>query len=145
MGLFDALAGQAAAQMPQGYDPASPTQAQIQQAAQASAMQGSAPGLRAMTNDQLANMSNSDLMDMRNRFNGQQWAQDLVAPYEHRAWAREHSGSPISAAIEAVAVPAYQAAKAMGVMHGRTPASSQELTQGWAGVIDGLLNQLGAR
>jgi len=87
---------------------------------------------------QMANMSHAQLYAMRQ--NAPKDAQSLIGPYEHQAFAREFAQeSPISAAISLpFAIPAYTAAKALGLQKTRSPASLDEIIQGYKGLAQGL-------
>lgn len=69
---------------------------------------------------------------------------ELLAPMEHRAFAREWSQEdPLRAGLSLpFAVPAYTAAKAAGLMDARSPASIEEIMAGYHGMFEGLLNAL---
>jgi hypothetical protein len=83
-----------------------------------------------------------DLMQMRAQ-TADPAQQALLAPYEHRAYAREEvAANPLMAPVYAAMVPGYQALKLLGV-GARTPASWSELGQGWLGTIEGLKQGLG--
>lgn len=89
----------------------------------------------------LSRLSWSDLMDLRNKYQGNQSAQDWIAPYEHRAWAREQvSQNPLLAPVYAAAVPAYQLYKlATDSNDGMTSKPSlRHLAEGWRGTGEGL-------
>lgn len=67
--------------------------------------------------------------------------QARLAPFEHRAFAREFvRDNPVRNALSlGVAIPAYTAAKALGIIKGtRSPASLEEVKQGYKGVGEGL-------
>jgi len=66
--------------------------------------------------------------------------QEELAPAEHRAFAREFAQeSPFTAAVSLpFAIPAYTAAKALGVVSARSPASTREMSQGFIGLLEGL-------
>lgn len=65
-------------------------------------------------------------------------SQAAIAPYEHQAYARETvAADPKQALIMALAIPGYQALKAV-VGRSRTPPSWQQVIQGYAGVGQGL-------
>jgi hypothetical protein len=67
--------------------------------------------------------------------------QNLLAGYEHRAFAREATAqNPLLAAPIAVATPMYQAAKLLGVTDARSDPSWGQMGQGLLGVGEGLLN-----
>ena len=63
-----------------------------------------------------------------------------IAPYEHRAFAREYvEENPVTGAIGlAVAIPGYQAAKAVGATGSRTGVDSKQMVEGYKGVAEGL-------
>jgi hypothetical protein len=64
--------------------------------------------------------------------------QALLAPFEHRAYAREEVASnPLMALPYAAMVPGYQILKLLG-KGARTPPSWDELGQGWLGTLEGL-------
>jgi hypothetical protein len=95
----------------------------------------------------LANKSLDELMFMRAQAGKDMNAQQQIAPYEHRAWAREVVGqNPLMALPYAVMIPGYQAAKAVGLLqsndpnHPTTRPSWEQLKQGFTGVGEGLLN-----
>ena len=65
--------------------------------------------------------------------------QAQIAPYEHQAFAREQTErNPLAAAGLAVGIPGYALAKLLGVQHGRTPASWDEVAGGYRGIGQGL-------
>lgn len=66
--------------------------------------------------------------------------QEMLAPQEHRAFAREWvQENPLVAVPSlAVATPAYAIAKQLGLMSGRTKPSLYQVGQGYAGILDGL-------
>lgn len=65
--------------------------------------------------------------------------QNKIAPYEHRAFAREAvADNPLMAVPLAVAIPAYQASKALGLEKSRSEASTEQVTQAYTGVGEGL-------
>lgn len=87
--------------------------------------------------DDFENMSWSDLYQLRSKTKDP-LQQALLAPYEHRAYAREQvAENPAMAPFYAAAVPAYQAFKSL-YGTSRTPASLNQVTQGWTGVGEGL-------
>lgn len=85
-------------------------------------------------------MSHADLYALRGSLAPNDPRQAELAPYEHRAFAREWTqDSPWIAPLSlAFAVPAYTAAKATGFQKARSPASWSEIGQGYAGIYDGL-------
>lgn len=66
--------------------------------------------------------------------------QKHIAPYEHRAFAREYvEENPITGAIGlAVAIPGYQAVKATGATGSRTGVDTKQMVEGYKGVGEGL-------
>jgi hypothetical protein len=71
--------------------------------------------------------------------------QGMLAPAEHRAFAREFTReSPLRAAVSLpFAIPAYTAAKALKLHPSRSPASFAEIGAGYAGLWEGLQELLG--
>lgn len=86
----------------------------------------------------LAAMSHAELYTKRAKAPKDE--QDKLAPYEHRAFAREFAQeSPVKAAVSLpFAIPAYTAAKALGVQKARSGASMEEMKQGFIGLAEGL-------
>ena len=91
-----------------------------------------------MAAQELAGMGQHELQTLR-KGKGPR-TQARVAPFEHRAYAREYvrDHGIKGAASLAVAIPAYSAAKALGIVKARTPASLEEMKQGFIGVSEGL-------
>ena len=99
---------------------------------------------------QLSNMSSSDLMNLRTKFVGM--PQDrIIAPYEHQAFARESvKENPLIALPMTLGIPLYQLGKATGLsdLSGytnintgeTTPASMGQLLHGFKGIGEGLYN-----
>ena len=87
-------------------------------------------------------MSWQQLQDLRDKNAGDQQSQQELAPFEHRAYAREAVvNNSLNALKFAFMIPGYQAAKAVGALDSdasTTPASFDQLTQGFAGIGDGL-------
>jgi len=78
-------------------------------------------------------VSNVQLQWLRNQYPANDYMQGILAPYEHQAFAREAaSEGPGGAAAMTVAVPAYAAAKGLGIVGGRS--GSDALTQILAGL-----------
>jgi hypothetical protein len=92
------------------------------------------------TPDQMAKMSHADLYNARR---GQaQVMQAMLAPYEHRAAAREATQQdPMMALSYGVAAPGYQIYKALGFGDSRSGADLNQLKQAYIGIIEGLLNR----
>lgn len=97
----------------------------------------------------LASMSHSQLTAMRNQTTDP-LAQALIAPYEHRAYAREtvQSDPGIAPLMSAVLIPGYQAFKGLGLGTNdgdnipRTPPSWEQFKQGQIGTGEGLYEAL---
>lgn len=101
---------------------------------------------------ELGGLSHADLSRMRRDFADNQVMQSMLAPFEHRAFAREWTAeNPMVAAPSlAAAIPLYYAAKnpvLMGaaqklglVGEGATPASLEQMKQSYQGVGEGLWN-----
>ena len=92
-------------------------------------------------------MTWQQLQDLRDKNAGDQQMQQQLAPFEHRAYARESvAENPLNALKFAFMIPGYQAAKASGVLDSdasTTPASFDQVTQGFAGISDGLKENYG--
>lgn len=87
--------------------------------------------------DVLAKMPWSDLYQLRLRHPDPE-LQARIAPFEHRAYARETvSEDPLKAPVMAMAVPGYQLLKTF-VGKSRTRPSMDQVTQGLRGVGEGL-------
>jgi hypothetical protein len=83
-------------------------------------------------------MSHSDLYQARSKYPEQQ---NELAPYEHRAFAREWAQeSPVMAGLSLpFAIPAYSIYKALGLSDSRSQPSLDEVIQGYKGLGEGLL------
>jgi hypothetical protein len=69
-------------------------------------------------------------------------AQQFLAPYEHRAFAREYmSQNPVKGLGLLAGIPGYQAAKGLGLMGSRTGFSDPwgQMKQGYMGMGEGLV------
>lgn len=89
----------------------------------------------------LAQASMSQIGDLRTKHKSQA-AQDLLAPYEHRAFTRAVAQDDLpGAAATAVAIPAYTAAKALGLVKTRSSASMEEMKQAYIGLAEGLMKR----
>jgi len=100
-----------------------------------------------VTDEQLASMDNGTLMQLRH-INKAPELQTLLAPYEHRAFSREQAReNPLQAPGLAIITPAYAAAKATGLISGRTQPSMRQVGQGLLGVGEGVIGAVkdGAR
>jgi hypothetical protein len=65
--------------------------------------------------------------------------QATLGPIQHRQFAEATVGDNKAMAVPlALAIPAYTAAKALGVLKSRSPASMEEMKQGYKGIWRGL-------
>jgi len=96
--------------------------------------------------EQLASMSHVDLYKLRDEWKDDKDAQEHLAPYEHRAFARELTAeNPALAPVLGIAVPGYAAAKLAGLDMGdpnsgieQTPPSLEQIKQSFTGIYEGL-------
>lgn len=88
----------------------------------------------------LAGKSHAELLLIRKNASQSAASQAILGPIEHRAFAREfvEDEGKMGALGMAIAIPAYSAAKALGLTSARSPASFAEMKQGFAGVAEGL-------
>jgi len=87
----------------------------------------------------LASLPWGDLLTLRKRFDGDKAAQNRLAPYEHRAFARELvEEQPVTGTIgQGVLIPFYTLSKLLGLEKSRSDPSWEEIRQGFAGIGDG--------
>ena len=85
-------------------------------------------------------VSNVQLRWLRNQYPPNDYMQVLLAPYEHQAFAREVAQqNPVTGVgLGAVGVPAYQGAKALGVMGSRTGFQPDQMFSAWRGIGQGI-------
>lgn len=94
--------------------------------------------------DQMAQMSWSDLIALRRKLKTRA-GQNLVAPYEHRAYMREFTNGPGSAAVNAMLTLGYTPYKMMTNWYNQksdpslSDPSVNELRQGLIGVYEGMM------
>lgn len=70
--------------------------------------------INGLTEDQMAGMPWDKLIEYRKGIDMNHPVQNKLAPYEHRAWAREQvAQNPVNALAYALMVPGYQAGKAV--------------------------------
>ena len=92
--------------------------------------------LKKLNPDQLGSLDHDTLYRMRSRASKEDQA--VLAPFEHRAFAREETAqNPVMALPLGLAIPAYQPYKALRGL-ARSPASMDQVTQGYKGVGEGL-------
>lgn len=96
----------------------------------------------ALQSVQLDKADNVSLQRLRNALPAQYQA--LVAPYEHRAFARElykeMPALPATFGLMAM-IPGYQVAKMSGLMGSRTPPSMDQYLGGYRGMLEGLMGK----
>ena len=93
------------------------------------------------------------LRELRNQFKASKEFSDMLAPFEHRAEAREMVSATKGDTLDSIkmigslaaAIPGYQLGKLTGVTDlvgftdkSTSPPSAQQLTQGFAGIADGI-------
>lgn len=89
--------------------------------------------------EDLMKASHMDLLMLRNKITDPN-LQAMIAPFEHRAFARERAQeAPIQSALSfPLLIPAYAALKALGIQKARTKPSLEQVIQGFAGLAEGL-------
>lgn len=93
--------------------------------------------------EKLARMKHQELLTLR-QHNTAPGVQEILAPYEHRAFAREEvEENPLKALPLLFMIPGYQGAKALGLGGARTGPSFEQFKQGNIGILDGLKAYLG--
>lgn len=89
--------------------------------------------------DDLPRLDHAELYRMRAAAKDKE-LQNLLAGYEHRAFAREAvAEKPWLAPSLLVATPLYQAAKALGMTNSRSSPSWSQMGHGLLGIGEGLL------
>lgn len=91
----------------------------------------------------LASMSMAELRGLRKAFPDKAPEQALIAPFEHRAFAREQAQTDPARAwvIPPIAI-AYAGAKALGLKSGRTKPSAEQIAAAFQGVMEGYSTNL---
>lgn len=91
--------------------------------------------------EELMKASHMDLLMLRSQVSDPN-LQAFIAPFEHRAYARERAQeAPIQSALSfPFLIPAYAALKALGIQKARTKPSLEQVIQGFAGLAEGLKN-----
>lgn len=96
--------------------------------------------------DTMAKMGWNDLYALRIQNRGNPDAQEKIAPYEHRAYAREEARDSLSkAAAYPVLITGYQGAKAAHLVDQddmSTPASLKQIAQGFIGAGEGAVDNV---
>lgn len=95
-----------------------------------------------MFETEFAKLPHSTLYRMRGALPSNDPQQRSIAPFEHRAFAREYvQENPVTGALGlSLAIPGYAAAKALGLTKSRTPFSFDQISQGYTGIAEGLRN-----
>lgn len=94
--------------------------------------------------DQLAKMPWEQLISLRQAYKTRPDVQELLAQYEHRAYAREEvAKNPLMAPVYGAMVPGYAGYKALGKLTGargpnETGGTLGQMANGFAGVGEGL-------
>lgn len=98
------------------------------------------------SHDELAKMDHATLYGLRERNAAQKLVYAALAPYEHRAFAREATDENLGLALPiALATPLYAGAKALGLMKNdgtTTPPSFSQVGQGLLGVGEGVISRV---
>lgn len=88
------------------------------------------------TEEALASMSWPDLIALRKKLSSR-YDQNAIAPYEHRAYAREFSNTPMEGVQNFLSTLAYTPFKSV-VGSSRSDPSFKEMGQGLMGIYEGL-------
>jgi len=88
----------------------------------------------------LSNMGWEKMLRLRKKYSGDPMMQQMLAPFEHQAYARQYTqehpvAGPIAMAVDA---PAYQLAKLFGIKSGRSQPSLDELFAAYSGIMQGM-------
>lgn len=97
--------------------------------------------MSAATDKVSAALSHAELYNLRDKAGAtNRLAQNFLAPMEHQAFAREFAKeSPLLAAVSLpYAIPAYYAAKKLGLQKARSDPSWEEVKGGYTGLMQGL-------
>lgn len=88
--------------------------------------------------DDLISMSHTDLLMLRGKATTQE-EQDKLAPYEHRAFAREYiEESPEAALVMPGMIMAYNVLRKAGVLKGRSDPNAKHIIEGLKGYVEGI-------
>lgn len=94
--------------------------------------------------DQLAKMPWDQLIALRQQYKAHPEVQEMLAQFEHRAYAREEvAKNPMMAPVYGAMVPAYAGYKALGKLMGtrgpnETGGTLGQMVQGFTGVGEGI-------
>ena len=97
-----------------------------------------------MATPDYGSMTHAQLVSLRDALSPTDPQQDVLAPYEHQAFARQWTeDSPVLAPLSLTfAIPAYSAAKALGLERGRSDASWNEMLSGYRGMAEGIAHNM---
>ncbi len=91
-----------------------------------------------MDNRPLAQQDHATLYMQRERTRNKT-DQNRIAPYEHRAFAREATAeNPLMAVPIGLAAPLYQLSKSIPGLESRSDPSMDQLLHSWLGIVEGL-------
>lgn len=99
------------------------------------------------TEEKLGSMAHSNVFLLRSLIDSNNTkAQNLVGPFEHQAFAREYvKDNPVVGSIGlAIATPLYSLYKAIKPSAGRSQAGLQEVSAGYKGIGQGLMQAMGS-
>ena len=95
-------------------------------------------GLQKVFGLDLEKASHAELYNAREKTTNKE-DQNKLATAEHKAFAREATAeNPWMAIPISLAIPLYEAAKATGILEGRSDASIENITEAYKGVYQGL-------
>lgn len=85
--------------------------------------------------------THAELFNVRANISQDKETQAKAAPAEHRAFAREWTKENPMVAVPSLlaAIPLYSIAKATGIIKARSPASIDEVAEGYRGLMEGLM------
>lgn len=90
------------------------------------------------SSDQLASMSHMSLIGLRSKATTEE-EQSKVAPYEHRAFAREYiEENPEAAIVMPGMIMAYNVLRKAGVLKGRSDPNAKHIIEGLKGYVEGV-------
>lgn len=90
------------------------------------------------SSDQLASMSHMSLIGLRSKATTEE-EQSKLAPYEHRAFAREYiEEKPEAALVMPGMIMAYNVLRKAGVLKGRSDPNAKHIIEGLKGYVEGV-------
>lgn len=76
------------------------------------------------------------LTRLRDQYSPNDYMQGVLGPMEHKAFVRElRQNDPLAALSMLFAIPAYSAAKGLGILNARSPASWDEVFAAYEGLL----------